>query len=58
MARVLIIEDNAANMKLAALLLQRAGHDVLRATDAETGMALAQSDVPDLILMDLSLIHI
>ena len=55
MARVLIIEDNAANMKLASLLLRNAGHTVLCAVDAETGLTLARADQPDLILMDIQL---
>lgn len=54
-ARVLIIEDNQANMKLACLLLRSAGHTVLCAVDAETGLTLARSDQPDLILMDIQL---
>jgi two-component system cell cycle response regulator DivK len=54
-ARVLIIEDNAANMKLAVLLLQNAGHVPLSAVDAETGIAAARADQPDLILMDVQL---
>ena len=55
MARVLVIEDNAANMKLASLLLRNAGHTMLCAVDAETGITLARADRPDLILMDLQL---
>lgn len=55
MGRVLIIEDNAANMTLATFLLQSAGHSVLRATDAETGLTLARSQQPDLVLMDIQL---
>jgi two-component system, cell cycle response regulator DivK len=55
MANVLIIEDNPANMKLAFLLLKRAGHTVLCAVDAETGLALARTDQPDLVLMDIQL---
>ena len=55
MARVLVIEDNAANMKLASLLLHNAGHAVLCAVDAETGLTLARAEQPDLILMDLQL---
>jgi two-component system cell cycle response regulator DivK len=55
MARVLVIEDNAANMKLASLLLCNVGHDVLGAVDAETGLMLARSEHPDLILMDVQL---
>ena len=55
MARVLIVEDNPANMKLAVFLLQSAGHTVLTATDAETGLALARDEQPNLILMDIQL---
>ncbi len=55
MARILIIEDNPANMKLATLLLQKAGHTVLCAVDAEVGLTLARIDRPDLILMDIQL---
>lgn len=55
MAKVLIVEDNAANMRLAAFLLQSAGHTVLSATDAEAGLTLAQDERPNLILMDIQL---
>lgn len=55
MARILVIEDNAANMKLASLLLRNAGHTALCAVDAETGLMLARADRPDLILMDIQL---
>jgi two-component system, cell cycle response regulator DivK len=55
MARILVVEDNAANMRLASLLLGQAGHSVLSAVDAEAGVALARSERPDLILMDIQL---
>jgi two-component system, cell cycle response regulator DivK len=55
MATVLIVEDNPANMTLAVFLLKSAGHDVLSATDAEAGLALARDEQPDLILMDIQL---
>ena len=55
MARILIIEDNAANMKLTTLLLENAGHTPLCAVDAETGLTLARSGQPELILMDIQL---
>jgi len=55
MARILIIEDNPANMKLACLLLNNAGHMPLCASDAETGMTMARDEQPDLILMDIQL---
>lgn len=55
MARILIVEDNAANMKLVCLLLAKAGHETLCAEDAETGLATARVQRPDLILMDIQL---
>ncbi len=55
MARILVVEDNQANMKLACILLRSAGHTLLCAVDAETGLTLARTDQPDLILMDIQL---
>ena len=55
MARILIVEDNRANMKLASLLVRNAGHTVLCASDAETGLTIARGEQPDLILMDIQL---
>jgi two-component system cell cycle response regulator DivK len=55
MARILIVEDNPANMTLAVFLLQSAGHVTLSATTAEAGLALARDEQPDLILMDIQL---
>jgi len=55
MAKVLVVEDNPANMKLTSLLLHSAGHSVLCALDAETALRLAHEDGPDLILMDIQL---
>jgi two-component system cell cycle response regulator DivK len=55
MACVLVVEDNAANMKLAVFLLEEAGHIVLSATDAEAGLTCARLRHPDLILMDIQL---
>jgi len=55
MAKVLIVEDNPANMKLATFLVQSAGHTVLSATNAEDGLTLALGDQPNLILMDIQL---
>lgn len=55
MARILIVEDNPANMELAVFLLDKAGHEVMRATDAETGIRLAREQLPELILMDIQL---
>jgi two-component system, cell cycle response regulator DivK len=55
MAKVLIVEDNPANMTLAVFLLESAGHAVISATDAETGLTLARDEQPQLILMDIQL---
>jgi two-component system cell cycle response regulator DivK len=55
MARVLVIEDNRDNMELALFLLRSAGHAVVSAVDAETGLAVAREQLPDLILMDIQL---
>ena len=55
MAKVLIVEDNPANMKLATFLLQSAGHTVVAATNAEVGLTLALGEQPNLILMDIQL---
>ena len=55
MAKILIVEDNPPNMRLAIFLLESAGHSVLSATDAEAGLALARDEQPNLILMDIQL---
>ncbi len=55
MAKILIIEDDPAQMKLTSLMLTHDGHAVLRAVDAESGMALARKELPDLIVMDVLL---
>jgi len=55
MAKVLIVEDNPANMTLAIFLLESAGHVVINATDAEAGLTLARDEQPQLILMDIQL---
>jgi two-component system cell cycle response regulator DivK len=55
MARILVVEDNPTNMKLAVMLLAKVGHSVISAADAEVGLALARSEHPHLILMDIQL---
>jgi two-component system cell cycle response regulator DivK len=52
---ILIVEDNDKNMKLARDLLQFAGLRTLEATNAEDGLAIAQRERPDLVLMDIQL---
>ncbi len=53
--RILVVEDNPANMKLVASLLGKEGYEVLRATDAPGGIAMAREQLPGLILMDIQL---
>jgi CheY-like chemotaxis protein len=55
MSTILIIEDNAFNLELAADLLEAQGFKVVSAQTAEAGLRLAQENPPDLVLMDLSL---
>lgn len=55
MTKVLVIEDNPSNMKFTAFLLSKAGYEVLQATTAQEGIALALSACPDVILMDIQL---
>jgi CheY-like chemotaxis protein len=47
--------DNPKNMKLAVLLLEKAGYQALQAEDATDGIRLAREQRPDLILMDTQL---
>jgi two-component system, cell cycle response regulator DivK len=53
--RVLIVEDNILNMKLFAAMLASQGYDVLQAHDGPRGLAMAQQQHPDLIIMDVQL---
>ncbi len=53
MARVLVIEDNPINLELMSYMLQAWQHEALQATDGESGLALARSARPDIILCDL-----
>jgi CheY-like chemotaxis protein len=53
--RILVVEDNALNLKLIRDVLQVAGYEVVEATTGEQGVALATESPPDLILMDLQL---
>jgi two-component system cell cycle response regulator DivK len=55
LAKVLVVEDNTANMTLAVFLLRSAGHTVFSATNAEAALTMAHAEQPDLILMDIQL---
>ena len=53
--RVLLVEDNEDNLQLVRFLLERAGYVVLTGHNGREGLELARKELPDLILMDLSL---
>ncbi|RRQ20952.1 response regulator [Thiohalobacter thiocyanaticus] len=55
MARLLLVEDNEMNRDMLSRRLTRRGHEVLTAVSGHTGVALAGTEQPELILMDLSL---
>ncbi|MDO9176624.1 MAG: response regulator [Actinomycetota bacterium] len=54
-ANILLIEDNEQNRYLATFLLEHHGYRVLAAIDGLSGLQLAESTVPDLILLDIQL---
>lgn len=53
--RILVIEDNPANMELMTYLLKAHGYTLLTATDGESGLAVASGELPDLIICDVYL---
>jgi CheY-like chemotaxis protein len=55
MPKILLVEDNEMNRDMLSRRLQRKGYAVVMAHDGEQGLALAKSESPDLILMDISL---
>jgi two-component system, cell cycle response regulator DivK len=55
MPKILYVEDNEDNVYMLKRRLERAGFEVIVASDGEQGLAVARDQRPDLILMDLSL---
>ncbi len=55
MPKILLVEDNEMNSDMLSRRLERKGYEVVIAVDGEQGIAMAQSEKPNLILMDLSL---
>jgi two-component system, cell cycle response regulator DivK len=53
--RILIVEDQEDNRAILRDLLSRAGYALIEAADGEEGVKLAQTEQPDLILMDIQL---
>jgi CheY-like chemotaxis protein len=55
MAKILLVEDNEMNRDMLSRRLQRKGFSVVMAEDGRSGVAMAASEAPDLILLDMSL---
>ena len=55
MAKILLVEDNEMNGDMLSRRLGRSGYQVILAEDGARGVAMATSERPDLILMDMSL---
>lgn len=55
MPKILLVEDNEMNRDMLRRRLQRKGFEVCLASDGATGVAMAASERPDLILMDVAL---
>jgi CheY-like chemotaxis protein len=55
MTTILIVEDNEMNRDMLSRRLVRKGYEVLLAVDGEVGVEVARANMPDLILMDMSL---
>jgi two-component system, cell cycle response regulator DivK len=55
MAKILIVEDNEMNLDMLSRRLARKGYQVITAMDGAEGLQMANYELPDLILMDMSL---
>ena len=55
MPRILVVEDDEMNRDSLTRLLRRRGYELLTARDGVEGVMVGQSEMPDLILMDMSL---
>lgn len=55
MRKILLVEDNEMNRDMLSRRLERKGYEVVLAFDGQMGVEMAQSEGPDLILMDMSL---
>jgi two-component system, cell cycle response regulator DivK len=55
MAKLLLVEDNEMNRDMLARRLEKRGYQLIIATDGLMGIEMARKELPDLILMDMSL---
>ena len=58
MAKILIVEDNALNIKLFCDLLAAHGHQTEAVTDSRDALATARAFVPELVITDIQLPHV
>jgi two-component system cell cycle response regulator DivK len=58
LAKILIVEDNALNVKLFCDLLAAHGHDARPVTDGRFALEEAQNFIPDLVITDIQLPHV
>jgi CheY-like chemotaxis protein len=54
-ARILVIEDNPANLELMSYLLKASGYQVLAARDGASGLDLVSREHPDLVICDIQI---
>ncbi len=55
MPKILIVEDNEMNRDMLSRRLERRGFEIVMAVDGGEGVAMARTELPDLVLMDMSL---
>ncbi|MBC8065200.1 MAG: response regulator [Chlorobia bacterium] len=55
MSKILLVEDNEMNRDMLSRRLERKGYEVVIAIDGPSGVEMAETHTPDLILMDMSL---
>jgi len=55
MPKILIVEDNEENRDALSRRLQRRGFEIVMAADGKAGVAMAQTEKPDLVLMDMNM---
>ena len=55
MKRILVVEDEEANMYLIRFILRKSGYEVIEARSGEEGVELAIEEKPDLVIMDIQL---
>jgi len=55
MAKILVVDDDARNLRVALTVLEQAGHEVLGAGSGAEGVEMALARAPDLVFMDVQM---